>query len=152
MIRYDSSSLLDLRCVFGQGFHNDTITAIQCNFILQKYLHAVTRSTVLLDKLVVGQLIKKLTVSYGPRRFIGSHLWIILSQMNPFHVFIHYNHYRFILILSSHLRQGLQIGLFRFSDQNVICVSHLSKMCYMPRPSISLDLVTLIISGEEYKL
>jgi hypothetical protein len=42
---------------------------------------------------------------------------------------------RSILILSYNLRLGLPSGLFpfRFSDQNFLCISHLSHACYMPR-------------------
>jgi len=40
---------------------------------------------------------------------------------------------------------------FRFSDQNVVCISSLSHACYIPTPPIILYLMTLIIFGEEYK-
>jgi hypothetical protein len=41
-----------------------------------------------------------------------------------------------ITILSSHLRVCRSSGQlpFRFSDQNIVCISHLSHLCYMPRP------------------
>jgi len=44
----------------------------------------------------------------------------------------------FILILSSHLRPGILIGLLSsdlFFNQNTVCNSHLSHACYMSRPS-----------------
>jgi len=42
-----------------------------------------------------------------------------------------------ILILSPHLHQGLQssILLVSFSDQNFMCISHLTHSSYMTRPS-----------------
>jgi hypothetical protein len=60
---------------------------------------------------------------------------------------------RSILILSSCLRIGLPSALpFRFSDPNCVCISHLSHVCYMTRPSHLPSLYHLIIFGEVYKL
>jgi hypothetical protein len=42
---------------------------------------------------------------------------------------------RFILILSSHLRLGVPSGYFGFSDLNFVLISHISRVCYMLRPS-----------------
>jgi hypothetical protein len=43
---------------------------------------------------------------------------------------------RTILKLSSYVRLFLPRSLpFRFPDQNLVCNSHLSHVCYMPRPS-----------------
>jgi len=41
---------------------------------------------------------------------------------------------------------------FRFSDQNIVRLSHPSYVCYMSRPSHILDLITLIIFSEAFKL
>jgi hypothetical protein len=41
---------------------------------------------------------------------------------------------------------------FRVSHQNFACISHLSRSCYMPTQNILLDLITLIIFTEAYKL
>jgi len=39
--------------------------------------------------------------------------------------------------------------LFRFSDQNFVCISYLFHVCYMSTHLILLYLITLIIFGEE---
>jgi hypothetical protein len=39
-----------------------------------------------------------------------------------------------------------------FPNQNTACISHLSCPCYMPHQSHFLDLITLIIFGEVYRL
>jgi hypothetical protein len=41
---------------------------------------------------------------------------------------------------------------FRFSNQNIVRISHLSHACYISTHLILLDLITLIIFGEAYKL
>jgi hypothetical protein len=41
---------------------------------------------------------------------------------------------------------------FRFSNQNFTCISHHSNAWYVPAPLILLDLITLIIFGEAFKL
>jgi len=78
----------------------------------------------------------------------------ILSQINPFHNFplcsykIHSN-----IVLSSTSRSSEWSLPFGYSDQNFVSVSQLIHVCYLPRPSHPpFDLITLIISGEAYKL
>ena len=74
------------------------------------------RSRVLHEKLTDFQLVKKFPASYGTRRFItaytsAGHLylsWASSIQSIPPHP----TSWRSILILSSHLRLGLQNGLF----------------------------------------
>jgi hypothetical protein len=77
-------------------------------------------------------------------------------QATPYHpIFL-----RFILILSPHQRLGLPsrlLLLVLFSIKYILCTSHLSHACYMPRPSHppwldqpnkiwwSLDVVKLLI-------
>jgi hypothetical protein len=68
----------------------------------------------------------------------------ILSQMNPVHIFSPYfpkahSH----IILPRTPRSSKRSLPFKFSDQNSVCI-HLPQACYMPRPLIFLDLVTLI--------
>jgi hypothetical protein len=38
----------------------------------------------------------------------------------------------------------------RFSNLNIVCISHLSHALYMPRPSILVYFTTLIVFGEVY--
>jgi hypothetical protein len=40
---------------------------------------------------------------------------------------------------------------FKFCHLNSVCIFLLSSMCYIPYPCHSLDLMSLIISGREYK-
>jgi hypothetical protein len=60
-----------------------------------------------------------------------------------------------ILILSSHLRLGIESG---FSLPGIqlnlcrVCISHPSPPCVLPAQLILLDLITLLISGEVYRL
>jgi hypothetical protein len=80
--------------------------------------------------------------------FTGAHHWSIYwasciqsTPSNPLYL-------KSILILSSHLCIGLPSSLFRFSNQNIVCISPM----HATLPLILLDLVTLIMSGEVYKL
>jgi hypothetical protein len=41
---------------------------------------------------------------------------------------------------------------FRFSNQKLLCISHISCPCYMPTNFICHDLITLITYGDSYKL
>jgi len=49
-----------------------------------------------------------------------------------------------ILILHSRLHLSLP---FRISNQRFLCISHLSRACYIPASLIVLALVNLIIFG-----
>jgi hypothetical protein len=76
----------------------------------------------------------------------------ILSQIDPIHTIPSY--LRSILILSTHLRLGLPSNLFpsgfRTDILYVLFFSHIRATC--PAHLILLDLIILIILGEEYKL
>jgi hypothetical protein len=75
----------------------------------------------------------------------------VLSQINPVHVLtifkIHSN-----IILPSTPASPRRCSPFMFSDQNVVRISLLSRACYMLAHPTLLNLITLIIFGEAYKL
>jgi len=80
------------------------------------------------------------------------HLIPVLSQMHPVHTFLPYFckvHSNFILTPT--LRSSKQLLAFRFSNQNIVCISRLIHACYKPTYLILLDLITLIIFGKGYK-
>jgi hypothetical protein len=70
------------------------------------------------------------------------------KQMNPFHFFTTCSSTS-TLILASHLHLRLSGG---FQLKHCIRISRLSHACYNPVHLILLDLITLIIFGEAYKL
>ena len=76
----------------------------------------------------------------------------ILSQINPVHA-PHPTSWRFILILSSHLRLGLPSGLFPLGlHTKTLCTPILSPIrATCPTNFIFLDLITRIIFGVVYK-
>jgi len=77
----------------------------------------------------------------GTRRFIivltRSHALVpILSQMHPLRAFPPYfPKIHFYSILPSTPMSSEWSLSFRFSKQNIICISYLSYVCLMPRPS-----------------
>jgi hypothetical protein len=73
-----------------------------------------------------------------------------LSQINPYHPISQ----RSILILSTHLRLGLPSGLFLSGfPTNTLCVFRFVPIrTTCPAHLILLDLIILIILGEEYML
>jgi hypothetical protein len=84
----------------------------------------------------------------------SSPLVSILNQTNPVHISSPYFFKIYSnTILPSTLRSSEWSPSFRLSDQNFICISHLSHACYLPRSSHPpwRDL-NLIIFDEAYKL
>jgi hypothetical protein len=73
-----------------------------------------------------------------------------LSQIDPVHIIPSY--LRYILILSTHLRLGLPSGLFPYGFSTEILYAFFLPMRATFPDRLSLDLITLIILGEEYKL
>ena len=108
-------------------------------------------SRILLEKLTGSQPVKKFPTFYGTRRFIiaftcARHLSLpcasSIQSMPP-----HPTSWRYILILSSHLRLGLPGGLFpSVSHQNSVYASPLSHTRYMPSPIPFFS----ILSHEQY--
>jgi hypothetical protein len=115
-------------------------------------------SRVLLEKLIVTQLVKKIPVFYGIRRFITvytrSRLWSLswarCIQFTPSSPIFR----RSILILSFHLHLGLPSGLFPSGYPTTILYTFLisfTRATWSAR-FIILDLITLITFGKAYKL
>ena len=77
------------------------------------------------------------------------HLLLVFSHINSVHGLhtdfskIHSN-----IILSATPRS---YRFLRFLHQNPVCISPIPYTCHMPRPSLLLDLRTLVILGEVYK-
>jgi hypothetical protein len=77
----------------------------------------------------------------------------ILSKMNLVRNFPHYlPQFQSNIIFPFTLRSSESSLPFMFSDQNFVCISHVSQACHMPANLILLDLIYLIIFGEAYKL
>ena len=112
---------------------------------------------VLLEKLTGLQLVKKLPAFHGTRRFItaltGVH-HLSLSWASPIQsIYPHPISWRFILILSTHLRLGLPSGLFPSDFPTKTLYTPLSSpiRATCPAHPILLDFITYTILGEQYK-
>jgi hypothetical protein len=115
------------------------------------------RSTVLLKKLTVTQLVKKSLAFHGNRKVIAvlrrarhwSLSWVRRLQSTPSHLISP----RYILTLYFHPRLGLQSSIFLSGFPTKILYAFLtSYACYMVAHLIHLDFITLLTFGEAYKL
>ena len=112
---------------------------------------------VLLEQLTGLQLVKKFPAFHGTRRFITAltsvrHLslsWASLIQS----IYPHPTSWRYILILSTHLRLGLSSGLLPSGfPTKTLCATISSPIrATCPAHLILLDFITRTVLGEEYK-
>ena len=118
----------------GVSFDSNILTYLLTYLLTQ-------RCRVLLEQLTGLQLLKKLPAFRGTRRFITaltSVRQLSLSWAIPIQsIYPHPTSWRSILILSTHLRQGLPSGLFflRFPQQDPINPTFLTDTRHMPSPS-----------------
>ena len=112
---------------------------------------------VFLEKLTGLQLVKKFPAFHGTRRFITalkSVRHLSLSRASPIQsIYPHPTSWRYILILSTHLRLGLHSGLFPSGFPTKTLYTALSSPIRATCPAhlILLDFITRTILGEEYR-
>jgi len=125
--------------------------------ILLKLTNYVTPwSRVLLEKIIITQLVKKFSTFYGTHMFVTmftrarhwSLSWAGYIQSTTSHPLYLIS----ILILSPHLCVGLSSGLFKFSNQNIVCISHVSHACYMPHLCNSSWILRLISKKQDVRI
>ena len=111
---------------------------------------------VLLEKLTGLQLVKKFPAFHGTRRFITaltSVRHLSLTWVSPIQsIYPHPTSWRYILILSTHLRLGLPSGLFPSSFPSKALYTPLLSPIRATCPAhlILLDFIPRTILGEEY--
>ena len=112
---------------------------------------------VLLEKLTGLELVKKFPPFHGTRRFITALTSVhklSLSWASPIQsIYPHPTSWRSILLLSTHLRLGLPIGLLpsRFPSKTLYTPYSSLTRATCPAHLILLDFITCTILGEEYK-
>jgi len=124
---------------------------------VNKYYLLTPWCRVLLEKLTGLQLVKKFPAFHGTWRFITtltSVRHLSLSWVSPIQsIYPHPTSWRYILILSTHVRLGLPIGLLPSSFPSKILYTPLSSPIRTTCPAYLslLDFITSTILGEEYK-
>jgi hypothetical protein len=107
---------------------------------------------VLFEKLVIGQLVKKFPDSEGS---------LLCSQeptngcySEPHKPSSHLLSLKFILISSFHLLSSPKWSVpFKFTNQNFLCISHLSRECYMTNIheyNLITTVIITILNGEVF--
>jgi hypothetical protein len=126
--------------------------------IIPLYLLTYLRSWVLPEKLPIVQPLKKFPAFYGTRKFITVFTralhWSLSWASSIQSIAYHPTYLRSILILSTHLSLGLPSSLFP-SGSPTLSYKHsfFSPIrATFPAHLILLDLIILIMFGEEYKL
>ena len=141
------------------GFSN-AVTHFSCTLftILIHSIYLLTPcSRVLFEKLTCFQLVKKFPTLYGARSFITaftSARHLSLSWVSPIQPILpHPTSWRYIVILSSHLRLGLPGGLFPSGLPTKTLYALLLSPIRSPCPAhpVLLEFITRILLGEEYR-
>jgi hypothetical protein len=106
--------------------------ASDTNFGLTRHVNLTPQSTVLLEKLIVCQPVKKFSAFYEIRNFIAVLIRVrdwtyILSKIKPVHDLISLGP---ILILSSSMPRSHS---YMFSDKNCIGIFYFCRVCYILR-------------------
>jgi hypothetical protein len=125
---------------FDPNFNPVRSLLIMSNFVFYWPDSPKFRWTVLPDKPIDPQLVKKLPAFYGTRWFIPAFTTArLLSLFSTSSSLIHHNSWRSILILSSYLRLVFQVGSLTQASrhilpphQNFVYSSYLTNVRYIP--------------------
>jgi hypothetical protein len=119
-----------------------------------------SRSSALLEKLPIVQLLKNSPAFYGTRRFFTvftrplhwSLSWARSIQSNPIHTILFNLPKIQINIVHPLMSWSSQLSLsFWLSHRYLICIHIFSNRATCPAHLIFIDMIILIIFGEEYK-
>ena len=159
LLNYNGSFKLHINTTFSLKFVILFIVLLTRLYQDQNYIYSILHTPwcrVLLEKLTGLQLVKKFPAFYGTRRFITaltSVRHLSLSCASPIQsTFPHPTCWRYVLILSTHLRLGLPSGLFPYGFPTKTLYTPLSSPIRATCPAhlILLDFITRTILGEKY--